>query len=162
MPCSDSSSSIALKLDAHENFHLFEFAKITCGREITAETGYNDYCKGKTLENILSFTFDTLVKTLELKGEEEQFVFYLEWDALRSAIGYYLGVEDSEVDIERCQITSIENSENGIEIALIILPPDQMPKILPCQSWRQLSCVTSLSNNQLTGTNHFNNTVLFN
>ena len=34
MPCSDSSSSIAIRLDHEEKFVSFDFAKITCGRPI--------------------------------------------------------------------------------------------------------------------------------
>ena len=64
--------------------------------------------------------------------EEERFVFYLEWDALRATIAQYLGVDDDEIDKDRCQITSIEHDENGQEIALVILPPKELPKILPC------------------------------
>ena len=52
MPCSDSSSSIFIKLDHAERFVSFQFAKITCGREITAETEFSKYLKGKTIDEI--------------------------------------------------------------------------------------------------------------
>jgi NifU-like protein involved in Fe-S cluster formation len=132
MPCSDSSSSIALKLDQDERFVSFEFAKITCGREITAETGYNTYCTGKSLPQILTITFPQAARDLHLQEEETQFILYLEWDALRSAIARYLGVDNAEIDKDRCQITSIEQQEDGVEIAQVILPPRELPKILPC------------------------------
>ena len=86
MPCSDSSSRIALKLDNDEHFLSFEFAKVTCGKEITAHTNYNDYCHGKALPDILNITFREAIENLNAETEEEQFVLYLEWDALRSAI----------------------------------------------------------------------------
>ena len=132
MPCSDSTSSIALKVDHDERFISFEFAKITCGREITAKTGYNTYCCGKNLREIISFAFSEVVNAVNIYEEEEQYVLYLEWDALRSAIAQYLGVDVDGIDKERCQITSIEHDENGIEIAQVILPPSELPKILPC------------------------------
>lgn len=132
MPCSDSSSSIALKLDPEERFVNFEFAKITCGREISAETGYNNYLKGKTLPEILKLSYHDAVIDLKAKGEEEQFVLYLEWDSLRSSIAQYMGIEDDSIDPNRCHITSIEHTEEGIEIAQVILPPKELPKILPC------------------------------
>jgi len=132
MPCSDSTSSIALKTDHNECFISFEFAKITCGREITAKTGYNTYCCGKSLKEIISISFSEAVDAVHIHEEEKQYVLYLEWDALRSAIAQYLGVDTEGIDKERCRITSIEHDEEGIEIAQVILPPSEMPKILPC------------------------------
>lgn len=132
MPCSDSSSSIALKLDAEERFVSFDFAKITCGREITGSTGYSKYCAGKPVTDILTIPYAQAVADLNLTEEEGQFIFYLEWDTLRSAIAQYLGDDTVEYDKERCQITSIEHTEESIEVAMVILPPKSLPKILPC------------------------------
>ena len=132
MPCSDSSSSISLKLDSNEKFISFDFAKITCGREITANTGFSKFCAGRTLEDILKIPYAEAVLALGLNEEEGQYVLYLEWAALRSAVAQYLGEEAEEYEKDRCQIISIEQSDQGIEIAEVILPPKEMPKILPC------------------------------
>ena len=133
MPCSDSSSSIAIRLDQQERLVSFDFAKITCGRAITADTEYQKYCKGKTFEEILKLNFSETVKILNLQADEEkQYVLYLEWDALRSAIAQYLGIEVEGIDRERCKITSITHDQDGIEIAEVVFPPKEMPKILPC------------------------------
>jgi hypothetical protein len=132
VPCSDSSSSIVIKLDAEDSFRNFEYAKITCGREISAHTGLNGYLQGKSLAQILDIPFTQIAKDLSVHEEDAQFILYLEWDALRSAIVQYLGIEHSDVDSSRCQITSIEYTPEGIEIAEVILPPKEMPKILPC------------------------------
>ena len=132
MPCSDSSSSIALKLDAEDRFVSFDFAKITCGREIGKSATYSQYCKGKTLENILEIGYGQVVSDMTLVDEEDKFVLHLEWDALRSAIAQYLGIDRMDVDAERCQITSIHATDDGTEVALVILPPKELPKILPC------------------------------
>ena len=132
MPCSDSSSSIAISLDKEEKFVSFDFAKITCGREITGSTGFEKFCIGKTLQDILNVGFTELVQSLKLTAEEEQYILYLEWDALRSAIAQYLGVDLEGIDRERCKVTSVTYDETGIEIAEVIYPPKSMPKILPC------------------------------
>lgn len=132
MPCSDSSSSICLKLDKEEKFLSFDFAKITCGREITSKTGYSGLCQGRPLPEILSLSFPEVLDKLQLKEEEAKFILYLEWDALRSTIAQYLGVDDAKIDKERCKITSIEYTDEGIEVAEVILPPKELPKILPC------------------------------
>ena len=132
MPCSDSSSSIALKLDAAERFISFDFAKITCGREINTNDSYSHYCKGKTLDEVLDTSYLQVVSDLSLVDEEQKFILYLEWDALRSAIVQYLGIDHAEVDQTRCRITSIESTEQGTEVALVILPPKELPKIIAC------------------------------
>jgi len=124
MPCSDSSSSIVFKIDHDERFIEFDFAKITCGREITGETGYSTICVGKNLHNILNESFEDTIIDLKLKEEEEQFILFLEWAALRSAIAQYLGEEDDSFDADRCSISSIETGDKEIEVALVILPPE--------------------------------------
>ncbi len=134
MPCSDSSSGLNIYLDAQERLVKFNFAKITCSKEITAHTGYSDYCSGKPLSEILDQSFPQLVSELNLtQDEEKQFVLYLEWEALRAGIGQYLGMEGKDIDKDRCRITSIEYNDNSIEIAQVILPPKELPKILPCR-----------------------------
>lgn len=132
MPCSDSSSSIAICLDHEERFISFDFAKITCGREITAKTGYDTYCAGKTLQEIVALPYERVARELKNADEETRFILYLEWDALRSAIAQYLGIEDTQIDADRCRISGINYDERGMEIAMVILPPKELPKILPC------------------------------
>ena len=132
MPCNDSSSSISFKIDSNEKFLAFEFAKITCGQEIGAGTGFSKYCLGKTLEEILQTPLNTASTELNILDEEGKFVLHLEWAALRSAIAQYLGIDSEEFDANRCQITSIETTDEDTEIALVILPPKEMPKIIAC------------------------------
>jgi hypothetical protein len=133
MPCNDSSSGLNIRLGLDEKLIDFDFAKITCSREITSNTGYSAYCKGQTLEQILNHDYFQLVKDLKLDvDEEKQFILHLEWDALRAAIAQYLGIEHDSIDPDRCRITSIEQTDEYIEIAEVILPPKEMPKILPC------------------------------
>jgi hypothetical protein len=150
MPCPDSSSSIAIRLDREEKFVSFDFAKITCGREIAATTGYAKYCAGKTLHEIVALPYQRVAADLAAKDEEVQFILYLEWDSLRSAIAQYLGLEDKELDKERCQISAISYDEKGIEVAMTILPPKEMPKILPCSLAEKQSSVVSHQSSDLS------------
>ena len=133
MPCNDSSSGLNIRLDLEERMVRFDFAKITCSREITGQTGYSAYCCGKSLEEILVQDITTVARDLNLgEDEEKQFIFHLEFEALRSGIAQYLGLDHPAIDVQRCQITSIEYTNDFIEIAQVILPPKEMPKILPC------------------------------
>lgn len=132
MPCNDSSSSMVIHLDSEENFLRFEYAKITCGSEIGGKTGLNVFFQHKPLNGIITTSFDQIVASLDIKDEENQFVLYMEWDSLRAAVGQYLGVENENIDINRCRITSIDHTKEGTEVALVILPPKELPKILPC------------------------------
>lgn len=134
MPCSDSSSGLNITLDKDDRLVKFEFAKITCSQEIGPKTtGYSTYCVGQLLEEILNHNYYDLVRALDCaEDEEKQFILHLEWDALRAGIAQYLGVEHESVDKDRCRITSVEYTESGVEIAEVILPPKELPKILPC------------------------------
>ena len=139
MPCSDSSSSLVIKLDKKEKFLSFDYAKITCGREISGGTGFSQYCVGKELIDILNLPFALVNQDLAPKDDESQFILYLEWDALRSAIAQFLGVDHPDVDRNRCLITSVDYTQEGIEIAEVILPPKELPKILPCSLAEKIS-----------------------
>src|SRR5580698_8926378 len=133
MPCSDSSSGLNIRLDLNEHFVTFEFAKITCSSEIGGGKSLSQFCTGKTLEEILDLDFRMLVSVLSLNDDEEaQFILYMELDALKSAVAQYLGVEYEGVDPERCKISCVEQNDEFIDVALVILPPKELPKILPC------------------------------
>ena len=132
MPCSDSSSSMFISLDSDEKFLSFEYAKITCGGEISGGTGYSKYCHGKTLDEILAIVFADVMKDLDVKDDESAFILHSEWDVLRSAIVQYLGVDDADIDMNRCKISSIDVTDKGIDIAMIVLPPASLPKITAC------------------------------
>lgn len=133
MPCSDSSSGLNIRLDLNERLVKFDFAKITCSSEIGGDKKLSQFCAGKSLEEILDLDFRMLVSALNFNTDEEaQFILYMELDALKSALTHYLGIEHQGVDVERCKITSIEYGDEFIDIALVILPPKELPKILPC------------------------------
>jgi hypothetical protein len=134
MPCSDSSSGLNIFLDGSERLTKFEFAKITCSSEIAGNTGLSKFCAGKTLAEILDLDFHMIVSALGLNQEEEsQFIMYLELDALKAGISQYLGVDHPSADMDRCKIIAVEQEEDGsTEIAFMILPPKELPKILPC------------------------------
>ncbi|HLF17703.1 MAG TPA: hypothetical protein VI749_02295 [Candidatus Omnitrophota bacterium] len=126
-----------IQLDPQERFLHFEYAKITCGQDIGGGTGLSAYLMGRSLTEILELTFERIAQDLVPNDEEKQFILYLEWDVLRCAIALYLGIENPHIDTDRCTITSIEHNEHGIEVAEVILPPKELPKILPCSLAKQ-------------------------
>ena len=135
MPCSDSSSGLNIRFDTEERLITFEFAKITCSSEISAQTGLAALCKSRPLLEILDMDFNMTVSVLGLNADsEKQFVLYLELEALKAGIAQYLGVDHPSIDVDRCKITAIEHTEEYTEIALVILPPKELPKIISCGS----------------------------
>jgi len=133
MPCSDSSLGLNLRLDLNDRLVKFDFAKITCSSEIAGGRKLSQFCAGKSAEEILGLDFGMLVSALDLFDDEEgQFILYMELDALKSALVEYLGTECPGVDAKRCKISSIVHGDEFIDIALVILPPKELPKILPC------------------------------
>ena len=132
MPCSDSSSGLNFRVDFDERLISFEFAKITCSSEIKGGTGYSQFCQGKFLTEILNHPFEDIARELGVQEEEKLFILYLEWEALRAGIAQYLGLEHESIDPERCQISSVEHHDTYIEVAEVILPPKELPKIIAC------------------------------
>jgi hypothetical protein len=133
MPCSDSSSGLNIRLDLNERLVKFDFAKITCSSEIGGGKSLSQFCAGKTLEEVLDLDFRMLVSVLNLNADEEApFILYMQLDALKSEVLQYLGIEYEGIDQERCKISSVEHGDEFIDVALVILPPKELPKILPC------------------------------
>ena len=122
-----------MRLDLNERLVKFDFAKITCLSEIGGGKNLSQFCAGKSLEEILALDFRMLVSALDLSGDEEsQFFLFMGLDALKAAIAQYLGVEYQGVDVDRCKILSVEQGDEFIDIAAVILPPKDFPNILPC------------------------------
>jgi hypothetical protein len=122
-----------MRLDLNGRLVNFDFAKITCSSEIGGGRNLSKFCAGKSLEEVLELDFRMLVSALDLNQDEEaQFILYMELDALKSAAVQYLGIEREGVDAERCKISSVEQGPEFIDVSLVILPPKELPKILPC------------------------------
>lgn len=131
MPCQDSSSIVSVTLDSNERLTGFDFNKITCSKEIGEGDLFRDYCLGRNIDEILKLDFADIRDFLKIKNTEDEFLLYLEWDALRTAVAQYRGLE-SEADRQRCQIASIVSAGDGIEIRQTIRPLPSMPKIVSC------------------------------
>ncbi|MBP7162308.1 MAG: hypothetical protein KBB26_02115 [Candidatus Omnitrophica bacterium] len=131
MPCKDAASNMIIRLDHQDRFISFEFSKMTGGSLRNRETGFQHYCRGKNVFEILDYNFPDLVCALHLEKEEQQYILYLEWDALRASLAVFFGIEKTNVDSERCLITSVQHDEDGITISEIILPPRDLPELAP-------------------------------
>ena len=132
MPCKDTTSKITVFLDNNDRLVDFDFSKITCSKEIGGGTGYFEFCKGKSIDEILKIDFQTPLDKLKPKNDEDQFFLFLEWDALRTSISQYLG-DASNIDHNRYQVASITCDEAGVAIVQIIRPPEKMPRIISCK-----------------------------
>ena len=132
MGCQDTPSNMTITLDSQERFKSFEFTKLFCGKELSDTALYADYCQDRSLQEIFTISYAQAIQDLQVVGEEQQFILYLEWDALRTAIAKYLGSDDTHIDSERCHIASVTHTTEGTEISQVILPPQDMPKIPSC------------------------------
>jgi len=138
MPCKDTTSKVTVNLNNEDRLVDFDFSKITCSKEIGGGTGYFEFCKGKSAEEIIRLDFQEPLDFLNPKTNEDQFFLYLEWDALRTSITQYLGYV-SDIDQNRYQVASITCDEKGTTIVQVIRPPEQMPKIISCKKRSQVN-----------------------
>ena len=131
MPCKDTTSKITVILDKNDLLVNFEFSKITCNKEIGGGTGYLEYCKKKSADEIVQVEFEGPLLILKPKSTEDQFFLYIEWDALRTCLAQFVGSEIN-VDQKLYRIASIDSNKSGTIITQFMSPPEKMPKIIPC------------------------------
>lgn len=132
MPCKDTTSRVTVLLDQEDCLVDFDFSKISCNKEIGGGTGYLEYCKGKSIDEIMRLEFQEPLDFLAPESTEGQLFIYLEWDALRTSIAQYLG-EVADIDQEKYQISSITSDEKGTTIVQVICPPEKIPDIISCK-----------------------------
>ncbi len=132
MPCKDTTSRVTVLLDQEDCLVDFDFSKISCNKEIGGGTGYLEYCKGKSIDEIMRLEFQEPLDFLAPGSTEGQFFIYLEWDALRTSLAQYLG-EVADIDQEKYQISSITSDEKGTTIVQVICPPEKIPDIISCK-----------------------------
>ena len=129
MPCKDTTAEITIHLDDNDCLIDFMFSKITCNKEIGGGTGFLNYCRGMPAEEILRLEISELLDLFSLEFDEDQFLLYMEWEALQAAIAQLLGVP---INNKRYQIASISRDENGTTINQVMSPLKEMPKIISC------------------------------
>jgi len=132
MPCKDTTAQITVILDEEDCLVTFDFSKLTCQKAVGGGTGFVDLCKGKNIDEVIQLEFSNLVVDLGLTGSEEQFLLYLEWDALGAALNQYQGGYN-EVDKNRYQIATIAYESSQVEIRQMVASPKEMPKLIPCR-----------------------------
>ena len=132
MPCKDTTSQITVILDESDCLISFDCSKLTCQKPIGGGTGFVEFCRGKHVGEVVKLEFSDLVADLKLTDSEEQFLLYLEWDALGAALNQYQG-SPHEVDRDRYQIATISYESDQVEIRQMVAPPAEMPKLIPCR-----------------------------
>ena len=129
MPCKDTTAEITVHLDKNDCLIDFTFSKISCNKGIGGGTGFLEYCRGKTAEELLRLEINKLLDFFCLESDEDQFLLHMELEALHAAIAQLLGIS---IDNKRYQIASISYDESGTTINQMMSPLKEMPKIVSC------------------------------
>ena len=90
------------------------------------------FCLGKSVDILSKLEFNDLKNLLDLLDSENQFLLFMEWSGLRTALDQYLGrlIPNEE---GRSQIATIAYESDRVEIRQMVLAPSEMPKIIPCR-----------------------------
>ncbi len=133
MPCKDTTALMSVRVDHNDYLINYDYTKMTCAKEVGGGQSFHQYCEGKLISQILRMEFFQILKDLALEDEdtELQFLVYLEWSALRSALLQYLG-EDEDVDTEQFQVASVQYDDQKVQINQIVRPLANKPKIQSC------------------------------
>ncbi len=133
MPCKDTTALMTVRVNHNDFLIDYDYAKLTCDKAIGNDQSFHQYCEGKPIQQILEWEFFRILQDLQLPEEESesQFLVYLEWSALRSALIQYLG-RDDDVDTEHFEVASVEYNYQEVQIIQVIRPNTDMPKIQSC------------------------------
>jgi len=133
MPCKDTTALMSVRVDHNDYLINYDYTKMTCAKEVGGGQSFHQYCEGKLISQILRMEFFQILKDLALEDEdtELQFLVYLEWSALRSALLQYLG-EDGDVDTEHFEVASVQYDDQKVQINQIVRPLANKPKIQSC------------------------------
>ncbi len=133
MPCKDTTALMTVRVDHRDYLIGYDYAKISCDKAIGSGQSFHQYCEGTPIRQILEWEFSQILQDLQLREEdtENQFLVFLEWSALRSALIQYLGRED-DVDTEHFEVASVEYDDQEVQIIQVIRPSTDMPKIQSC------------------------------
>ena len=132
MPCKDTTSQISILLDKKDHLIDFDYFKKSCNKEVGGGTGFREFCIGKSVDVLSELEFDDLINLLGLPDSENQFLLFLEWSALTTALDQYLGKLVPKKE-DRYQIATIAYESDQVEIRQMVLAPSEMPKIIPCR-----------------------------
>ena len=111
----------------NDNLLDHEYAKITCGREINANSQLLKLFSGKPITQITNSTLADVAKQLKVMSQDDQFLLFLEWDALRNALYQYMGKELQGYS-DRYQLAAITHATDFVEIRQNILPLTAEPQ----------------------------------
>lgn len=133
MPCDDTTSLMTVRVDHNDYLIDYDYIKMSCNKEIGNGQNFQKYCEGKLIQRILKWEFFQIIRDMKLENEdtEIQFLVYLEWSALRSALIQYLGEED-DVDTEHFEVASVQYDDKKVQINQIIRPFTNQPKLQSC------------------------------
>ena len=121
MACDNTTSCITVRVDLDDLLMDYDYSKITCGKEINATSKLLEYFQKRSITDITTSTLEQVVQELQPLTSDDQFLLFLEWDALRNAVLQYMGKELQGYS-DRYQLASIIYEENYVEIQQNILP----------------------------------------
>lgn len=131
MPCEDTTAEIEVIIDKEERLVSYKYEKMTCGKNIGIGELYTAFASGKAIDYLSELSFEEVLKKCDPANKDEEFLLYMEWMALREALRAYAG-KDSDADPERYKIAEIIAEEDVVIIKMIIYPPPDLPKPVPC------------------------------
>ncbi len=133
MPCEDTTSLMTVRVDHNDYLIDYDYIKMSCKKDVRNGQSFQMYCEGKLIQQILQWEFFQIIQDMKLEKEDSeiQFLVYLEWSALRSALIQYLG-EDLDVDTEHFEVASVQYDDQKVQINQIIRPFTDKPRIQSC------------------------------
>lgn len=132
MPCQDTHAVVEIQVDQNQRLQYFDFVKNTCQQSI----GQSGLClksfKGMLVSDILASDFRDEWNELSSQDEQDEFLLFMQWQALTSSLKVLLGEEDA--GLLGIDVVMLEMDNGVMQAKMLVNPPREMPKIVSCAS----------------------------
>jgi hypothetical protein len=131
MPCNNITEMIRLRLDHNNHFIDYSLTKQSCDRAIGESSLINKLIKGRTVEQILDITAESILPGNVSTSTENLYLYTKHLQIIQSVLAIWLGQRDGQAG-ERCVIDAINHDEAGIELIAIIKLNLHTENIISC------------------------------
>jgi len=115
MPCEDLSEYVEVELDELERLVGYRLSKISCGKDVEAESLLLESFVGASITDLLSVTSERFLAELQVSNRVEEFLSLKHLFALQGALAAYVGDAAAGPDASFA-VSTIAFTEEGVVI----------------------------------------------
>lgn len=135
MPCSDVTEVIQVTLDSVDRLKDYFLAKRTCGQGVGAGNLLIEWLRGKSVDELLTYSSDQFLNEHPIEDELEEFLSLKHLFAIQSVVEVLTGKEPGRKD-DPCAAASVSYEDGDVIIDGVIAIDLVTEKIKSCGNCR--------------------------